>query len=81
MVFSRSMSSVAVLVALLVVFVSIAAAQGGVRYDLRKGRKCTTKFQKRSFKDAAKSGDGIGTSICVSSAVIIRAMTYAFCVA
>ena len=81
MVFSRSMSTVAVLVTLLVVFVSIAAAQGGVRYDLRKGPKCTTKFQKRSFKDAAKAGNGERTSICISSAVVICVRAHAFCVA
>ena len=68
-----AMRAIVVLVlALLAVLVSMAAAQGGgVRYDLRKPPKCTTRAQKKLFKAAAKAGTGEGTQyvsvrVCLS---------------
>ena len=74
----KTMRGVVVLVlALLAVLVSIAAAQGGTRYDLARPPRCTTKAQKKAFKRAAKAGNGEGTRLCVCVRVCI---TYCACV-
>ena len=62
----KTMTAIVELVlALLAVLVSIAAAQGGTRYDLARPPRCTTKAQKKAFKRAAKAGNGEGTRLCV----------------
>ena len=69
----KTMRGVVVLVlALLAVLVSIAAAQGGTRYDLARPPRCTTKAQKKAFKRAAKAGNGEGTRLCVCVLHIAR---------
>ena len=60
------MKTLAVLVVLLALFASIAVARGG-------SRRCTTRAQKKAFKQAAKAGNGEGTRLCVC-------ITYCACV-